>query len=550
MKNEYIKRILIFFIGTILVFCTMWSCSHIVNAEVPASQKVVGHEATWTGYAFDYTQNGKYYTIQDATGIPEGSFLAPHFFFTIDHEKFYTFVGKEGIATILNYVLGVISDTNELDDFFTNFMRAINLTEQSGKYISQGLYDSNDNFLGYAINDISGCYYGENPPSINYNDTFVDNVGNFYQYNYASTVPDYITVTSISKDTILSNTLLNSDEITTLNNIYDIDHFYANAVYDITNAKYDCYYCDYNSMARGHIYKFPNYCNLVCSDNTWGNFCSFYKLKTGSILGYADLLTNRYSSYIGLLLYNNGSFATSLYDYYWLLRGTHGAPSGKTGNNIKLGVYDNKIFMLMGKNQTIYKDSTVLNNVINQTYTSNQYVTDSYNNYDSNNDNSFNTDVVTTQQALVYNQTIYNNYSQNFYQYVDENNNIDNSQFVEDITNTTNNYYEEGSGGGGDNPDNPDNLDNPDNNQTLDEILRAILRFFNAIGDIIGTLLASIINLIDSVLEALAGVIEDLTGASDLFASVFAWIPEPVPQILGAGFGICLVCGIIKFIRG
>ena len=43
---------------------------------------------------------------------------------------------------------------------------------------------------------------------------------------------------------------------------------------------------------------------------------------------------------------------------------------------------------------------------------------------------------------------------------------------------------------------------------------------------------------------------EDMDGMSDFFSSLFAWLPDPVPQILGAGFGICLICGIIKFIRG
>ena len=192
---------------------------------------------------------------------------------------------------------------------------------------------------------------------------------------------------------------------------------------------------------------------------------------------------------------------------------------------------------------TFYKNLSVKINMDDDIYQPPYYTTDNYKNYDPNISNSFNTTYQNVNNSVSNNSTIYETATNEFSNYYD-NGVVETNNITNNVTNITNNYY--GNGG----EVNPDNPDNPDDNSTLDEILRAILRFFNAIGDIIGTLLASVINLIDSVLEALAGVMENLTGASDLFSELFSWIPEPVPQILGAGFGICLVCGIIKFIRG
>lgn len=545
--NENIKKWISIFMAIIIVFCILYSCGKTVHAEVPSTQVVQKHTSIWTGYSFQYNGDGNYYTIEDATGIPDGTILNPYYFVTNGDGVFYALPGIKAFTTILNKGIGLIIDPDIIDSLYTGFFTALNITDGvEHKYIQKGLYDSNDNFLGYCLNDISGCYWIENTNNqeqIPFNGTEVNNVNNYYQ-SQNNSIPDFFTYYPFNNTSIYTNWHPNYTWTQT-----EKDYF----INEVENLSV-CYVDIFSYYQRNHLMStstsqiiFDGYENVayaVCDNiSNWNSFCTFYDVSLNSLLAtdMVDTTPNGSIMQLALWLYDsNDTRITSGTQVNVRTQQTSTINNGVVG----IGHNYNNIYLPFSKEFTVYKNAQIKDDLDTKTYQPTNYPTDTYVNYDSNNDNSFTATIYQIDNSTSYNDSSYNNISENYYDYYD-NGYVDNSSIVNNSTTTINNYYSSEP-----TPDNPDNPDNPDDNQTLDEILRAILRFFNAIGDIIGTLLASIINLIDSVLEALAGVMEDLTGASDLFASVFAWIPEPVPKILGAGFGICLVCGIIKFIRG
>ena len=80
------KKILTVFLS-FLLFVNVFSV--VTFADVPSTQKAVAHQGGWGNYDFDYLFHGKYWTIDNATGIPTGSLLSPKYFYTDDNERFF-----------------------------------------------------------------------------------------------------------------------------------------------------------------------------------------------------------------------------------------------------------------------------------------------------------------------------------------------------------------------------------------------------------------------------------------------------------------------------
>ena len=172
-----------------------------VYAEIPSTQKAVAHTGTWGGYAFDYSLLGKYFTIEDATGIPTSTVLNAQYFYTDDNETFYALKGKELYTAILNRGIGMVVTTPYLNTLYNSFMTIVgSQTDTTGgiAHLQGALYDSNNVFLGYCVNDISGCYYYQpqpaDTPAVDVPDELTDDVYNHYKYYTADLYPDYITV--------------------------------------------------------------------------------------------------------------------------------------------------------------------------------------------------------------------------------------------------------------------------------------------------------------------------------------------------------------------
>lgn len=563
--KEKVYKIISIGIAIILIFCTLWSCGKIVNAAVPQSQIVEKHADTWSGYVFDVNLDGFYYTIQDSTAISQSNYLVPQFFYTPDREKFYAVAGTNVYTEILNNTIGLIIKPSLLNGLLTNFYTLIGITDDTNeKYFQSALYDSNDNFLGWCLNDISGCYYAgnNNNDNVDYTNNWpstVDNHIDYYLKNNNDLLPDYFTFYPPSNDTIerkFYNNLITGTAKTyfetqsaELSLGLNIRYWHNSGI----NARDDSFtWGDRRNLSSLQFYGYVNPVQYLCNksgDTAWYNTLKQYDCTNNEILA-SDIISMNYPS----SSYQFGYDAYSLNDEVI----TQALLINLSSQTMTTTTYSGCVFGIMADYEyctimpftidkiTFYRNANIKLNMDDNLYQAPYYTNDRYNSYDGSINDSFNTSMQNINNSVTNNSSIYETANNEFNNYYD-NGVVETNNITNNVTNITNNYY---TSNDPDNPNNPDNPDNPDDNSTLDEILRAILRFFNAIGDIIGTLLASIINLIDSVLEAIAGVMETLSGASDLFASLFAWIPEPVPQILGAGFGICLVCGIIKFIRG
>lgn len=556
MKNKLIS----FFFRVMLSLCillySIFSFSSVSRADVPSSQIVEGHTSTWAGLPFVYTTNGKYYTVEDPTGIPSSTLLAPNYFYTVDNVKFFQVNGLKLFTGILNKLVGVIYEPNELNSLFTGFLNATNgLDTVNNKYSPTGLYDSNDNFLGYCLNDISGCYYGGNPPSgsnVKDDGNYSNNVKNYIDYEKQQgnfDIPDYFTFYGLSDNYIMSNltTSLNSTQYSNYQQFrYDHDVIYGYCYDSFYNKRF--FHTAYNAYSgpldEGYIIGVDDVKYLVNAyPSNWKNFI-VGNVQDGILLG-SDFIYTNVGAFIWVNCFDssNNRITTGFrYNVYG-----DGSSESSTQTLFAFASGNYHCFPFNFEKITVYKDVNIANNFENQIYQPSVYYTDSFNNYDTNNDNSVDIPITQINQSVSSNTSIYDTSSENFYNYYD-NGFYDQSSATTNITNITNNYY---GSGGGDNPGNPDNPDNPDDpNDVLSQILQALLRFFTAIGSVLGTILTGLLTIFSEILESIATVTEDLTNIGDFFGSIFAWIPEPVPEVLGLGFSICILCGIIKFIRG
>ena len=540
---------------------------------VSDSQKAYGHQGSWGSYPYNYSLHYKYWTIQDPTGIPSATIINPQYFYTYDNTTFCAYDGGDVFTLILNRGLGIITNPDELSGLISAFFATISEPDSDNNLFIQGaVYDANDNFLGYALNDITGCYYDglHQGEAITIPDESVENVYNFYKYYIGNNpdYPEYFTYYPSTLDTIKnhyhdSNNIQSiSSNLETILTTYD----------DVLGISY-IYQPDYSSFTT----KFENNWTdsvqplsdfyITTNGYGWMNFCTNYQLINGNTeLLYTDLASirpaigsNSSANYTLGLVYNrtDGSSISAIYTNIvdLLTNSNRGIDSGANADFGWINVNSSycRLRTLFGKPYTIYRSSTAYNNiVINNNYNQNTYITDSYKNYDSNNDNSITVAPTHITSSISNNSTIYQEASDNFYNNVD--NGVVNTENITNyVTNITNNYYP--SNGGGDNPDNPDNPNNPDNpddpnSPVLDRLLEALLNFFEAIGKIIGTVLTGIIDMFSSILEAIASLMGNITNLSDFFASILGWLPAPIPEVLGVGISICILAAVIKFIRG
>ena len=540
------KKILSIILVTCLIISMLPIFSIKSQADVPSTQKVTAHSDSWGNYDFTYSMHSKYYKIQDATGIPQSTLLNPQYFYTNDNVTFNSVSGTDLFMLILNRGIGLILDPDNISTYINAFYNAIgpnHLDNTNSKYVQGGLYDSHDNFLGYCLDDITGCYW-EYLQTDNYTvpKEQIDNVNNFIDYYDSTKYPDFITYYPLSNTYLLNHTNMgqtSKDNIT--NNLAnaDISFFvfkspsdtYFNFTSAVTGQNYSYFYSD--SGVDHAIFRSGDW-NLMCN--------KFGLINNNEMLGseiYSITANDYVNKYIFVDLYDSNNNQITNFKKYDF---GNDAISNVSVNDIYFGLYVNRLITFFNVDKiTIYKTQNILDSLNNQTYYPSSYITDSYNNENTD----LSTSITQTLNSVRYNNSIYNDSNDNYYNYY-ENNNYDSSSNITNVTNITNNYYS----GNNDNPDNPDNPDDPDDNKTLDAILAAILRFFNAIGDIIGTVLAGLVNMISAVLESIAELTSDITNLSDVFSSLLAWLPDPVPQVIGIGLSLVIIAGVIKFIRG
>ena len=577
---KHFKQPLIY-LSILSILITFFISGPKVYADVPANQIVVKHtDKTWSGYPFDYRLQNAYFTVNNSNNlIPTSTNNTPLYFYTDDNITFYELSGKDVYTTVLNRGVGITTASDLLALLVTDFFNYAALT--SDGYIQGGLYDENNLFLGYCLNDISGCYYIDlqtvNKPAVDVPSEYTNDVYNHYKYynDNNSALPDFITVYPPSLEFINSH-------------YYDINNFTtpengANILSNIaslTNSNEYLYYLQVQPSGRNakegenyknlqYKYTSANEYGLVAPLNNlhfitpnngynWTTFCNEYELdknhyellfsdiwdkgydnKSGNVINYwaYDSQGNHVTSFAQNKLQDGTSYSNATYSEFIL------------GFGMGLGgIYP---FIMCGGSQpyTIYRTEDIYNGVKNKTYTPSQFQSITYTEYNLNDDNSFEVTVSNIDNSQNLNTTIYQETVNNFADSSDNSSSTINKTEIDNSTTTIiNNYYPDPNNN---TPDNPDNPDNPIEDETiLDAILAALKRFFDAIGKILGTILAGLLEVIDSVLESIAGIMENLTGVTEFIGALFSWIPEPVPQILAAGISICILAAIVKFIRG
>ena len=541
MKNHIFKFVDVFLIP-VIIFVLLFSLP-VFTVRANNNNVVVKYTGTWREFPFQ-VKTDNYYIIADPTGLTTCSYTSPTYYYTNDNEVFRPLEGRLGFTAVLNSIVGVVLEPSNVSSFFTAFCNSVGILDTTSHYAKNGLYDTSYNFYGYAINDISGCTFNsvEADPII-FSKDYTDNVYNYFNYYDSENddISDWFTFVPPAYTDIIGHNAQNSNLHTQFENFMNSDLTaypnYFSVSYGKTNHLYD--------YGSADLFVLDDLSYVISSDsNLYDDFCTFFNIyKSNNRLEFDEIkdvfiTTNIYfSGYF----YNSNNVVYNTSNQYSLRYGTYSQNVSLGNQNIIFNA-NSYVRCPAGQPFTIYRSQSVKDSLDNQTYAPDYYLTDSYNQYDSNNDNSFDLNISKVNNSVTYNNTIFNDASEDFYNYYD-NGYYDSSSSTTNITNITNNYYSDIN-----NPDNPDNPDNP--SDVLEQILAALLRFFTAIGSILGTILTGILTVVNEILEAIASLTTDLTGFTDFLSAIFGWIPEPVPQILGIGFSICILCGIIKFIRG
>ena len=573
LKN-FLIYLSIFCIVTVSIFSIS---SKTVYAEVPDSMKAIPHNSSWGSYDFSYTFHKKYWTIQDPTGIPTSLVSSPNYFYKdSSNDTFIVINGADLIQLVLTRGLSIVLNPEIAPAVIQAFFNAIGPPKTDityGLFVQGGVYDGQNNFLGYALNDISNCYYeGAQLPA----DTLLripsqttNNVKNFYDYYNKTNYPDYINVIPPSKEFINNNIIFNdfNPNGNTRSNI--VKYFKENIDRLLSDNTY-CFIFNSN-MNTIQFNKIPDNSYFIqkTTGSNWDNLCNYFELTDANT---ELLFTEMYLRpqlpnycYVAYEVYNNDSKITEFnsinlsYDNPNVTE-TNGTRTINTFNlghsNIipastggqSWGSYVNSI--CIGDNYTIYKDLATYNSInVTKDYKPDVLTGSNYYNYNVNEDNSINTTIGQIDNSENNNTTIYNEGDD-----IIINNTTDGTvnpgQVIIDIDITIDNTYPDYVV----NPDNPSNPENPsdpeDPDTILDAILDALKKFFGIIGKLLGTVLAGILEVIDALLESIAGIMDNLTGVTDFIGALFSWLPTPVPQILGVGISICILAAIIKFIRG
>ena len=568
------KKNILIYLSILSILVTFVTYTPIVYADVPASQKAVKHSgATWS-YPFDYRLHNAYFTIDNTSNIiPTSTTNSPIYFYTDDNETFYSLNGKDVYTTVLNRGIGLATSAQLLQILMNDFFNTAAYTGENNTYAQGALYDQNNLFLGYCLNDISDCYYvdlqSSNKPAVTVPKEFNNDVYNHYNYykDNNKRYPQFITFYPPSTEFTLShlpsitdpdNPNAENDVKSNLSNLLNQNQYLyccqlvkgSNNV-DFSNIRYDKVPTIYGKATPLNNYHFIRY----GATNNWSSFCETYELiGDNNTLLFSDIWEKGYSfdSACRFEVYVYDDFTNerirNFTDYYLL-----DLETTTTTSSIYIGYYYNNQFCMIGGNNpyTVFYDETTYNQVKNKTYRPDTFYSNDYKNYNVNDTQTYTITTNNIDNSQNLNQLIYDESVTNLNQNISSDNTVNTENVTNNTTTIINNYYPDQNSENPDNPDNPSDPDNPIEDDTiLDAILAALKRFFDAIGKILGTILAGLLEVIDSVLESIAGIMENLGGVTEFIGSLFSWIPVPVPQILAAGISICILAAIFKFIRG
>ena len=430
--KEKIYKIISIVVSIMIVFTFLYSCGKVVNAAVPQNQIVTSHNGSWGSYDFTYVFHNKYYKLQDATGVPNSTLLNPKYFYTDDNITFKAISGTDLIANILNQGIGLILDPDNILNYINAFFDAIgpnHLDLTDSKYSQGGLYDNNDNFLGYCLNDITGCYY-DGLTTLNYvtiPSQMVNNVKSFDDsQNYTV---DYVTYYPLSNQYILNNlstsyTQTQKDYIS--NNIGNYNICYNLVLYTNDGTNKELYVSSDNSASNYRVFTAvvnPVKYGISTNSGYWNNFMNKYKPYDNSLLAtdmvdfFLDNWLNPGYKILFDIYSNNNDVITQGLTVNLAAQSMN---TVQISGNIQLGFNSSNHFDLPFNSEfTIYRNQTVLDNLNNETYETDRFYTDKYLNYNSEDDNSYNTNISLIDNSFTNNSNIFNDSNDSYYNYYD-----------------------------------------------------------------------------------------------------------------------------------
>lgn len=551
-KRKIISYFLIPILSVYLLICNL---SIISFADVPSSQIVQSYSGTWDSYGLNITGLGKYYVIEDSIGLPTSNYNAPNFYYTKDNITFDYVRGINLVINQLNKIVGVILSPERITAFYTTFFNKIGILD-ANYHAQGGLYDGDNNFIGYCLNDITGCYYvhNTNNQDLTVPNYFPNNIKNVADDDFLDDLPPYVHCYPFNGINVLNNLYsgynFGTTEREAFTSIVNSNDYVWMAYYDFrTNNRYfrlhnqDGSYkrviysnVDILTFYNTNSTQYSKFCQLN-GMNVLNNTISIGEVATGNGNGYplqyrpVDSNYDDINSYTQYNFSDNTANSSYTFDQFYFKFGCYGA---------------DYIGAPMGKDFIVYKDKSTMLQFADQTYQPSEYTTNVYKTYDINSDNSNTVTTYNIDNSVGYNYSIYEQSSENYYNYYD-NGVIDNSSVVNNVTNITNHYYGDSNSGGsgGDNGGG-----SGDNDGVLDTLLEGLLAFFNAIGRVLATVITGLLDMFTTVLDAIASLTTDLTGVTDFFGSLFSWMPDPIPQVLGIGISVCILCAVIRFIRG
>ena len=390
---KFIKNILIY-LSILSILVTFVTYTPKVYAEVPETQKAQPH-SIFNSFGWQYGLFNKAWTIADPTGIPETSKLTPQYFYTSDNVTFFAVDGYKVLSLITTGGLGLVLKPSELDALIQYFLAAIGSPTQ----VDGGVYDRNNNFLGYALNDISGCYYEgievTDDPDITIPKEHLNNMYNFYMFQTGQnkTYADYITVYPPSLDFIKRNSFQYHDKynVSTQQEYYtNLDYFYnKNENLGMSKFLYSANSTSaYMKYAVLGNYSEPqaggNELSAMCTElnnlhyiqrddgnyTHWDYFCEDFNLYNGkTTLDYTELWNHAWlgaDRYIGYYAYDDTTNErVSEFPYYYLYDG-HQSSTNDTGVVFTLGRSGSNggkpyVGILFGNPYTVYKDLATYN---------------------------------------------------------------------------------------------------------------------------------------------------------------------------------------------
>lgn len=508
-------------------------------------------ENSFTQWGWSPSSGMYVYKIDDKTGIPTGSVINGMCFFKYgDDDKFGAIASSQFIALIVNRGLGLVLSDEKLQTFYTAYLQNISGAPNNK---AGSLVDSNGNVLGLCLNDISGCVYDAYPQNTNIDipSQEVNNVYNYYQY-YIDVVdprtPDYINIQTYNLNTVSnlldvtnSKTVGLKSIINTIGNGLAL-YFYHNGntqtLHNWTNTQSSSIGIRYLEIDGRVVY--PE------SESHYDNFCNDRGLiQNGAEIGYTSLISSAGSS-LRVYFYDLDSALRNINDNLYTADSNGSFTLNTVDNNQSITLCapnfiptskDSKII-------TVYRNSNIVTQITNKTYSPSTFTSTTYNNYDTNTDNSISTNTSVVNNSTETNNTIYNDASESFSEYYSsqDNYNIDNSVVIENTTEIIYNYYGNDNGGGGGSDDN-------DDDPIWDALLKAIVDFFKKIGQLIAALLTGLLELINTVLDAFANINNSFEGIKNFLSSIFSWFPSEIVTLMVLGLGLALLASFITWFK-